>query len=134
MPLTIVLTLFGCFIPLVLMLLPAVGIWGELGYMENTGICIKFITNAVLLKISSYTIILSRDLHDNKLQWGTDILLLLPVLCAQPALPGDRVLLLQHPRHLQEGPAQDGQSQVLSHQPKQGAHKLSVKGELLNNF
>ena len=41
MPLTIVLALFGCFIPLVLMLLPAVGIWGELGYMENTGIRIN---------------------------------------------------------------------------------------------
>ena len=37
-PLTIVLTAFGCFIPLFLMLLPALGIWGELGYMENTGI------------------------------------------------------------------------------------------------
>ena len=133
MPLTIVLTLFGCFIPLVLMLLPAVGIWGELGYMENTG-TYKIYNKCSIIKNLILQIILSRDLHDNKLQWGTDILLLLPVLCAKPALPGDRVLLLQHPRHLQEGPAQDGQSQVLSHQPKQGAHKLSVKGELLNNF
>ena len=34
---TIVAILIGCLVPTFLMFLPALGIWGDLGYMENTG-------------------------------------------------------------------------------------------------
>ena len=101
------------------MLLPSLGLWGELGYMEATG--------ARLVMTSSTPD--CRDLHDHQQQWRPELLQLLPLLRAGLPVPGDRVLLHPDPRHLpaRAPPRRDSRAGAPALCPGPPAHPLLLQ-------
>ena len=87
-------SVMGCLVPSAIMFLPAVGVWGDLGYDEGTGGSVG--------GMAVCQVICFRNLHHYKWSWGELCIHIHPHLWTWCPLCGDHHLLHTHHMQTQE--------------------------------